>query len=242
MLLAFTNASNVSFSSPVVWVPLIVGLICLVTFLVMQKRAEHPLINLDIFKSEKYTVSFIAQNGLFASYMGVTLILPLFIQNVCGMSALEAGAVFIPNTIFAMAINPIAGYACDRIGARKVCVTGGAFLFFGALLFVFCDENTPFWMLAAFQTVRGIGVSSLVAPLLTWGLSDLRGELVVDGSSFFTTVRMSFASLGTALMMLAISEIAVTSATLVLGYSIAFAVSAAFALITFVCCFIKVSD
>jgi MFS family permease len=208
----------------------------------MQRKSKYPLINLDIFKSKKYTISFIAQNGLFASYMGITLILPLFIQNISGLGALEAGAVFIPNTIFAMAINPIAGYACDKIGARKVCVTGGAFLFFGALLFVFCGTDTPFWVLAGFQTIRGIGVSALIAPLLTWGLSDLHGGLVVDGSSFFTTVRMSFASLGTALMMLAISDLSAICANPALGYTVAFAISAAFALITFVCCLVKVRD
>jgi EmrB/QacA subfamily drug resistance transporter len=264
LLLAFTNASNMAVSEPAVWVSFVVGVVALVAFFVVQRRLANPLINLDIFKTPSYTFSMVAQCAFFMSYMGITLILPLFIQNVSHQSALLSGEVFIPNIILAMIINPVAGIMCDRVGARKVCLVGATLLFVGALPFVFVDEATPFWWLMVCQTVRGAGVSTLVAPLISFGLSGLPGSLVVDGSSFFTTLRMAFASFGTAFMMIAISAFggggsasgagasavstaassaaATSTASAALGYQIAFGISAAAALVVLVCVVTKIKD
>ncbi len=96
LLLAFSNAASLSFASPLVWVPAIVGAVCLVLFVRRQKRLEAPLISMRIFSSAHYRVSFIAQNCLFASFMGITLIVPLCVQGPMGLSPFEAGLVFVP--------------------------------------------------------------------------------------------------------------------------------------------------
>ncbi|WP_165062258.1 DHA2 family efflux MFS transporter permease subunit [Adlercreutzia sp. ZJ154] len=236
LLLAFTNAASMPLLDPNVLVAGLLGIVFLVAFIVRQNRIEHPLINMRIFRSASYRASFFAQNCLFASFMGITLIVPLFVMNVGGGTALDAGIVFIPATILAVVFNPLAGILSDRIGARQVVIGGAVLLCIGAISMAFVNDTTPLWLLTCMQTVRGIGVSLLIGPLNSWGMRQLEPQNMVDGSAFFTTVRQACASLGTALMMLVISSVGATA----LAYDFAFAFSAALSLCVLVCAVWKV--
>ncbi|MDO4291226.1 MAG: DHA2 family efflux MFS transporter permease subunit [Eggerthellaceae bacterium] len=232
LLLGFSNAASMSLTSPLVWVPVIVGVVCLVLFVRRQRQLEaqgkRPLISMRIFGSAHYRISFVAQNCLFASFMGITLIVPLYVQGLCGGSAFEAGVVFIPATIFAVLVNPLAGILSDKLGARPVVVCAAVLLTAGAVSMAFMDEATPLWLVTLMQTVRGMGVSALIGPLNSWGMVGLPRDVMMDGSAFFAAVRQSCASLGTALMVLIISALAAVVPA-ALAYQLAFGLSAALA-------------
>ena len=238
LLLAASNAANMPLSSEGVWVPALCGACCVAAFLVRQDRISHPLIYLGVFRARQYRAAFVAQNCLFASFMGITLIVPLFVQGICGLSALDAGIVFVPATVIALFLNPLAGLLTDRVGARAVTVTGAVLLVVGAASMMFVDAATPLWLLTAMQAVRALGVSTLVGPLNSWGLSGLLPANTMDGSVFFATARQVCASLGTALMMLLVASVPASLAlagvggaeAAVWGYRAAFALSAALSL------------
>lgn len=233
LLLGFTNAASVGITDIWVLIQIAVGILFLVLFVLRQNRVAEPLISMRIFRTSDFTVSFIAQNCLFASFMGITLIIPLFVQNVGGYSALDAGIVFIPATILAVIFNPLAGILCDQVGARPVTIVAGLFLTAGAVSMIFVDADTPLWLLTLMQTIRGIGVSSLIGPLISWGMAKLPFDVMMDGSAFSTTVRQACASFGTALMMLVISMVTVSVGAGALGYQLAFALSAVLSVAVF---------
>lgn len=226
LLLAFSNAASMSMASPLVWAPAIVGVACLVLFVARQMRIEHPLISMRIFRSAHFRASFVAQNCLFASFMGITLIVPLYVQGLLGMSAVEAGIVFVPATILAVVINPLAGILSDKIGVRPVVLVAAALLTVGAASMAFVNETTPLWLLTFMQTIRGMGVSALIGPLNSWGMGGLPREIMMDASAFFAAVRQACASLGTAIMVFAITSLA--AASQVGAFSEAFAYQVAF--------------
>lgn len=119
LLLGFSNAANMPLAEAAVWLPALVGVVCLVWFIARQRRIEHPLISMDIFGLRTYVVSFVAQNCLFASFMGITLIVPLFVINVMQLTPVDAGLVFLPVTVLAIVFNPLAGILSDKIGAPR---------------------------------------------------------------------------------------------------------------------------
>lgn len=245
LLFSFSNASSMGFSDPLVIVPLIIGLACLVWFIVRQTRIDNPLINMGIFKSATYKASFVAQNLLFGSFMGITLILPLFVMNVSGLAPIDAGMVFLPTTILAILFNPLSGILSDKIGARKVVIASSVFLVGGSIPMAFMDANTPLWLITLFQAIRGIGVSSLIGPLNSWGMSRLEISNMVDGSAFFTTTRQASASLCTAIMMMLITTvgpIVVPGAQPCFGFQLALGFSAILALGVLVCAVFFVRD
>lgn len=225
ILLGFSNASDGGFANVFVLAPIAVGALALVWFFMRQRTVEYPLISTDIFRSRTYVVSFVMQNLLFASFMGITLVLPLFVIDVCGLTAFDAGVVFIPTTILAIVFNPLAGILADKIGERVVIVCAALLLSAGAVSMAFMDASTPIWLMMTLQAIRGIGVSSLIGPLNSWGLSRLDHAVMVDGSAFFTTTRQACAAFGTALMMMLIALFAFD----VVGFRMAFGLSALFA-------------
>ena len=206
LLLAFSNASSFSFESPFIWAPLVLGALFLVLFVRRQKRVDDPLISMDIFSSRQYRAGFIAQNLLNASFMGVTLIVPLYVEGLCGGTALEAGVVLLPGTVAALVLNPLAGVLTDKVGVRPVC-----------------------------QAVRAVGVSGLVGPLTSWSLAQLPRPIVADGSSFCISARQACASLGTSVMVFLIAVAGASAAGLAnpaLAYQLAFGFSAVMAVAT----------
>lgn len=230
LLLGFSEASSRQASDPLVWAPLAVGAVGLMLFVHRQHRVDSPLIDMGIFKSNVFTAGFWGLNFLFVGFLGIALVLPLFVENVWGGTSLQGGMSLIAGTVAALVFNPLAGYLTDHVGARPVCIAASAVLFAAALAAVFFDASTPFWLIVVLQGLRSVGISSLISPLTTWMLSDLPRQVVTDGSAFSTAVRQSMASMGVAIMVLLITWGTTGLGSVAAGYQMAFGFSALLAL------------
>lgn len=233
LLFGISNASSLGLANPVVWGCVLAGAALIAVFLKRQTKVDKPLINLQILHSKRFSWVLAVQCALFASFLGITLIAPLYWQNACGGSAMQAGLMFVPPTILALVLNPLSGALTDKIGARPVALAGGLLMAVGASAMCFADEHSSLAFVTVCQTLRGAGMSCLMAPTMAYGLSELRA-LTPDGSSFLALVRQACASFGTAVMMLIISALN-GSASLVLPYQAALGFSAAFAVVMLVC-------
>ncbi len=243
LLLGFSNASSYEFTHPYIWIPLVIGIVFLVLFILRQRRVDKPLISMDIFKSSSFRAGFIGQILLYASFMGITLIIPLYIENLCGGTALDAGFVLLPAAILALFINPLSGFLADRLGTRPVSIVAGICLAVGATLMAFMDATTPLLVVIIFQSIRSIGVSGLINPLTTWSLAELPETLVADGSSFATATRQATAALSTSIMVLiltAVSSMGIGLANPALAYQLSFGFSAVCGIAALVVVAIKV--
>lgn len=141
--------------------------------------------------------------------------------------------MFIPATIMAVVVNPLAGILSDKVGARPVVLVAAMLLTVGAVSMAFVSDATPLWALTLMQTIRGMGVSALIGPLNSWGMSGLPREIMMDASAFFAAVRQACASLGTAIMVLVITSLSAAAQAgavdAVLAYQVAFGISAVLA-------------
>lgn len=239
LLMGFTNVSNYEFHHPFIWIPLILGAGVLWLFVRRQKRIAHPLIHMEIFNSEHYRVGFWSLNLLSGCFMGITLILPLFVEGCWGGTALQAGMALLPGTIAALILNPLAGILTDKVGERPVVIVGSLCLAVGSVWMIFVYEGMPFWLLLLMQSVRASGVSLLMSPLTTFSMATLPKDIVVDGSSWSSSIRQACASLGTAMMVFAIT-LGPTLGSVEFGYQLAFGVSALFAVALAILNFVKI--
>lgn len=230
LLVAASEASSFSLFHPLVWAPLAVGAACLFAFAKRQRSLKNPLVDLGIFENKEFVYGFWALNCLFASFMGITLLVPLYIEGLCGGTAMQAGLVLLPGTVAALIGNPLAGALVDKIGARPVALFFGVCLVAGSCLMISCDASTPLWVVCAMQGVRSTGVSGLIGPLIAWSLSGLRGRQISDGSGFGTAARQACASIGCAGMVFFACGGALTGEV---AFHAAFGLSAAFSLACF---------
>ncbi len=206
VLLGFTCAANYPLSDPLVWAPIAVGAVFLMLFLFRQRKIDNPLVNLAIFDSRPYRVCMAAQCTLYGCFMGMTLIIPLFIIEACGMTSVEAGLVLLPGALAALVFEPGAGAASDRFGPRKVAIFGALFLAVGAVSISLLPTDAPLWVPALCQIVRAIGFTTLIPTTTAWGLGELRERgITTDGSAFNIMTRQVSGALATAIMVFLIA-------------------------------------
>ncbi len=207
VLLGLSQASSFGLASPWVWGPLAMGSVFLMLFVRRQRAVDQPLIHLEIFQSRIFRVGLASMCLLFASYLGPTLVIPLYVVDLLGGTPLDAGLVAFPSTFTAIVVNPVAGMLADIFGVRKVVLVTGLFLVIGSAGCAFVDETTPLSQLTFFQTVRAASVSGLIGPILACALSGLEGRIVPDGSASVALLRQAAGSFGTAFMVFLVTVI-----------------------------------
>ena len=233
VLLGLSQASTYGLQSGMVWVPLVAGVFFLVLFVRRQRMVDEPIMDLRIFQSSTFVNGLLASVFLFASYMGVTLVIPLYVTSVLGGTTLDAGLVALPSTFTALLVNPLSGILADKTTPRLASLIFASFLTVGSVLSMFVGSDTPLWLLTVWQTIRAIGVSGLIGPLLTFSLSGLLGPLVPHGSSASVVIRQVAATFGTAIMVLCMTmATSLVGAASPLPYQIAFGFSALMALLS----------
>ena len=201
LLLGLSNASSFGMLSAFVWIPIVVGLLFLVLFARRQRRVDQPIMQLETFDSKPFRWTIVALLFMFASFMGVTLVIPLYVQNLCGGTSREAGMVLLPATFVALVMNPVAGILADKFGMKPVVRAASAVLVLGSALWIFIDENTPLWLMMTYQSVRAMGVSSLIGPIQTFCLNTVEKRFVSDASSTTVLSRQVGSALGTSAMV-----------------------------------------
>jgi MFS family permease len=131
---------------------------------------------------------------------GVFFYVSLYVQQVLGYSAIQAGASFLPWTVLIILLAPQAGRLSDRIGPRPL-VVGGMIVLTGALiLFARMGEHETFWDLLPAMLLGGVGMSAAMAPTTAAAMQSVRADKAGVGSAVLNSMRQVGGSLGIAIM------------------------------------------
>ena len=136
---------------------------------------------------------------------GGMILLPLFAQNVQGLTPMQSGMILLPGALVMAALSPITGILYDKMGAKILSFTGLLILTFGTYMFSLIDLETSMMYLAVMQVIRSFGLGLAMMPLQTDALNDLPLELMSHGSAMYNTVRQIAGSIGTALLVTVMS-------------------------------------
>lgn len=228
---------------------LVVGAVVLVIFfrrqamlMRAQNAGEHraPLMNTTPLRIREFSWSLGLMLLSFGSLFGFIIIMPIFGQNVLGLSELQTGLVTLPGGIIMGAMGPIVGRLYDRLGTRPLIIPGGALLVGAMVMLLMLDENKTFWYLAAVAVVLNIGLSLLMTPLMSNALAAVPNDISSHGSAILNTLQQLAAAAGTALfiavMGIGSANSAATDATgaLVDGVNVAFYLGTGIAVLVFV--------
>lgn len=261
MLFGFSSVGNYSWTDPIVYVTLIIGVIFVAFFVWRSLKINNPLLEFKVFKHSDYTLSVILVAVAFMSMNGFTLILPLYLQTIRGESPLVSGLTLLPGAIVIGLMNPVTGRVFDRMGGRNMAITGMFLLTATTATFIPVTDETPISYLVVFYIVRMFGISMVTMPTTTTGINALPLNLIGSGTVVNNTIRQVFASMGTAILVSVMSNITlnnspaqtVMSQTPVLfkklslqanivGFRYAFVISTSFALVGFILSFFLKSD
>ena len=186
-------------------VSLSIGAVALSLFVWRQialQRRDVALLDLRVFRSVNFSLS-IAQIGVMSlAFFGVITLLPLYMQRVLGVSALETGLVVLPGALAMGLAGPVIGRIYDRWGTRVLLIPGS--LIIVTLLWFFAltlSDTTPVWVIAIAQTVLSIGLALSFTPLFTASLGSLEPRFYSYGSAILGTVQQVAGAAGVALLI-----------------------------------------
>ncbi len=171
------------------WILLSVGIISTVVFIVNELTVKEPLLDLRVFKIYNYTVSQIVQTLHGLAFMGGVLILPLYLQEIRGFSALDAGLLLFPSAIAAGVTSAISGRLLVRIGLRKLTVPGLFLVAVTTYQLSLLDMNTSVQTILLLSTLRGFGMGFCMQPVGTAGIYAVPSQLVGRASALQNTIK-----------------------------------------------------
>jgi EmrB/QacA subfamily drug resistance transporter len=118
------RANTVGWSSAEVVATLIGGAAVVAGFLAWERRAKHPMLPLELFRSRTFSTANAISFAMYAGLFGAVFLMSQFLQTALGHSPLVAGILILPWTATPMVIAPIAGMLADRFGNRPFMLVG----------------------------------------------------------------------------------------------------------------------
>ncbi|MGL4453966.1 MAG: MDR family MFS transporter [Sarcina sp.] len=246
LLLGTSNAGNDGFTNVNVYVPILVGVVALAIFVWRQLTMEVPMLNLRVFKSKTFTFATIIVMIAYAGLISSELIIPMFLQNVKGSSALDAGLILMPGAIVMGIANPITGRLFDKIGARMLSILGLLVYAAGTFAFVFLTPSTSELYVMIMYAFRFLGLGMFLMPLTTSGLNTLERRLYSHGNAVNNTMRQIAGAIGTSILVTLMSKVAANSGisnpikAMVHGMNVSFGAAALLAAISLIIAFFTV--
>ena len=159
-------------TSPMTLGLLVAAALLLALFGARARKAEHPLLDLRLFRNRVFTTSSLALFLLGGAFMGLIVYLPLFLVNVTGVTATGAGAAMIPLSLGVVAGSTVSGQLVSRWGRYKpFMIGGGLVLCFGALLLTTMDASTSAGRATLYMVLCGLGIGPAM-PLFTLAIQN----------------------------------------------------------------------
>ena len=154
-------------------VPLLAGIALFGLFIPREARTPHPMLPLSLFARRNFAVGNAQTLCMYAGLSIVFFFLVLFLQQVTGYDALQAGLATMPTTVVMFLLSKRAGALADRFGARWFMGGGALLSAVGLLLMQRVDADLDYLAeLLPALLVFSVGLSMTVAPLTATVLAD----------------------------------------------------------------------
>lgn len=201
ILYAATHVAEAGWTSSSVIVWFVVGTAALIAFAIIELFvAKEPLLDLRLFANGTFlTASLIGYVTVLALF-GAEFLMPLYLQSLRGLTALETGIVLLPLAIAAGVMAPIAGRWYDKIGPRPIVVVGFALLIVNTWELSRIQADTPIWWITVLLALRGVALGMTVQTTFATALSSVPRSLLPRGSSLINSTRFVVQSIGVAIL------------------------------------------
>ncbi|HWQ71453.1 MAG TPA: MDR family MFS transporter [Desulfitobacteriaceae bacterium] len=198
LLLGFSIQGSYGFFNLITVIPLLLGFLALIWFVIRQFKLEQPLLELRVFKNRAFTFSVILVMIVSMALISAGILIPIYIQIARGYSALVSGVFMVPGITIMAVLNPYTGYLMDKYGPRLLSIGGLLLLTIGTFGFSTAAETTSLIFFEVMFTIRLIGVAMALMPLTTWGLNGLEKEYLSHGTAVHNTLRQVAGAIGSA--------------------------------------------
>ncbi len=164
-----------------------------------------PLLDLRTLRHRTYTVALIMMSVAFMAMLGSMILLPLYLQNVRGLSPLETGLLVMPGGLAMGLLGPTVGRLFDKFGGRVLVIPGAIGIMLALTGFTQVTMTMPYWQILGLHALLMVSLAATFTPVFTLGLGALPPRLYSHGSSILSTLQQVAAAIGTALVVTVMS-------------------------------------
>ena len=194
------EANNYGWGSARIIGSFVVAVVSLAAFLVLERTQREPMLPLDLFRNRTYTGANTVILLVALSMFGVFFFVSLYMQNILGYSAVQAGAAFLPMTLLIIVIAPLAGRMTDRVGSRWFMTGGMLLIAIQLVYFSRLGSDATFWDLLPAMLIGGIGMASTMTPSTAAATRSVPVDKAGVGSAVLNAFRQVGGTMGVAVM------------------------------------------
>lgn len=163
---ALIEQERLGWTSPAIYLPLVLGLICFGLFIWWEHRTPEPMMPLSLFRKRNFGMGNLATFFIYASFTFGPFAITVFVQQVGGYTAFLAGLATLPAVLLLILLASYFGGLSGRFGPRLFMTVGPLVCAIGFLLTLSVTGEVVFWtQILPGVTVLGLGMAITVAPL-----------------------------------------------------------------------------
>jgi EmrB/QacA subfamily drug resistance transporter len=200
LVLALIEANSWGWGSTPIVLLLGGSVVMLAAFVAVELRVPAPMVEFRLFASRNFVGSNLVALVVTFAMLAQFFFIALYMQDILGLSPLEAGVRFLPATLMIVAFAPVAGRLTDRLGARWL-ITGGLVLVSAALYWLTTiDMNTTYADIWPSFVLMGLGMSLVMSPMSTAAMNAVVETKAGIASGILSMSRMIGGTLGVAVI------------------------------------------
>lgn len=201
LLYGFSEAGNKGWGSVEIETMFAIGIIFIILFVIRELRMKAPMLNLEVLKFPTFTLTTVINMVVMLSLYGGMILLPIYLQNLRGFSALDSGLLLLPGSLIMGLLGPFAGKLLDTIGLKPLAIFGIAVMTYAKWELTKLNMDTPYMTIMGIYVLRSFGMAFIMMPMVTAAINALPGRLASHGNAFLNTMRQLAGSIGTAILV-----------------------------------------
>ncbi|MDV6331171.1 MDR family MFS transporter [Asticcacaulis sp. 201] len=195
-------ALHVPIISP--WIPLLIGAAVIAIFIMRQRfleRENRALLDMRTLTHSRFTIAMAMMAILMMSMFGAFILLPIYLQNVLGLTTLQTGFLLLPGGLVMGLCAPTVGGLFDKHGPAPLVIPGAVLLSLALWGLTFIQRDTSVWLLLIAHLTLSVGLALMFTPLFTVSLGALPPHLYSHGSAMLGATQQVAGAAGTALFV-----------------------------------------
>jgi EmrB/QacA subfamily drug resistance transporter len=198
IVLALIEGNSWGWGSPSILGLLVGGVIGLAVFVAIELRVATPMVEFALFRTRQFIGTNLVAFIITFAMMGTFFFMALYMQDILGYSALEAGVRFLPTTMVIAVVAPISGRLADRLGPATPMSAGLAILAVSMFMFAGISTATTYAGLLIPFILMGLGIALVMSPMSTAAMNAVNVAKSGVASGVLQMSRMIGASVGVA--------------------------------------------
>jgi EmrB/QacA subfamily drug resistance transporter len=202
LVYGFIRVAEAGWTSPEVLTAFAIGVVLLAVFVVIERRASHPIVPLRLFAERDRVAAYLTMLLVVGTMFGMFFFLTQFLQGVLGFSPLEAGLAFLPLTGLLFTASRTVPKLVGRLGSGRLMITGAISLVAGMswLTQVTVDSSYAGSVVGPL-ILFGIGAGMIFIPLAGRALAGVRPEDAGAGSGLLNVFQQVGGALGLGILV-----------------------------------------